>query len=317
MRANKTVASNETLLKAFVDRSLGAEKIRHPFRCTGRLFNVLSFGRFGFPSGGGWKKLDAKDSGTSTRLLMDVLWRSYWSSLPAIGTLYANGLELPEDSNEEELIEPPRHESAPLKYTQPLRLLPPPSGPEFIPELEAEIIPQEPLPEVDEAELAMQAEAVANEALAMFQGDHPRWAESVALLNDIEATLIAVAHHHPDKETLYERLAFVRDCHRHLDEFAEDFEHLMNTPQNPDDVWGVPWLARASQDLFDQQMMPTPENLNRASLPHYLVERWKMTISSSVTSTTVTTDDDTSSAEHLNTSVVPFRGPASDTESGF
>ena len=314
--------SDVVRLRAFVDRSLDAEKQRHPLRCTGRLLNVLSFGRFGIPAGGGYKKMEAKDSGTDSKALMSLLWGTYWTALPDIASLYENGIELPEEQDEDDDFPPtPQLECVAPEYRPPVLMLPAPSGPEFIPETDDDVIPPEPLPVIDEKALSRQAEEAANQALLMFQGDHPRWSEPVALLNDIEATLIAVSPHHPDKASLYERLAFVRDCRHHLDSFTEDFDCLMNTVQSPDDAWDAPWLAQGSQDLFQQQLMPTPENLYRASLPHYLVEKWKIATDGEADKGTCIAVE-TNTTEHLSAALIdnpvkPFRGSATDTESGF
>ena len=317
MRTEKTTSSKNEQLRAFVDRTIESEKIRHPLRCTLRWLNILTR-RIGIPAGGGWKKLDAYDSGTDTKLLMDVLWRSYWPALPDIASLHENGLESFDQLEEENhYIESPQLESGPPEYTQPVLMLPPPSGPEFIPEVEAEIVPPEPLPTVDMEESAREAEEAANQALSIFQGDHPRWEEPSLILKDLEATLVAVSPYHPDKESLYERLTFVRECHYYLDEFKEDFEHLMNSSQNPDDIWGVPWLARGAQDLFEQQLMPTPGNLYRASLPHYLVERWNTAVTGDGAPKGGDHGYSPDSPEANDIPSKPFRGPATETDSGF
>ena len=312
LKNKKTDSSDSTRLEVFINRILEAEKRRHPLRCTGRLLHVLSGKRFGIPSGGGYVRLDAKDSGTDTKLIMNALWRHFWSALPDITSLYENGLEVPDEPISEALDEHHGAETFLPVYTQPILMLPPPSAPEYIPEVEAEIVEIEPVSEFNAEEQAMQAVTDADSALEYFRGDHPRWAEPVSLLNAIEATLQSASVCHPDKDSLYERLAFVRNCYRYLEYFEEDFRQLLNSQNNPDDIWGVPWLARGAQDLFNQQIMPTPEELCRASLPHYLVEKWQCT----------TTEDDKPNTETDNYPSVKnsnetFRQPAPEQDTGF
>ena len=321
IRNEKTDMSDTARIRAFIDRALEAEKIRHPLRSTGRLLNVVSFGRFGIPSGGGWKRLDAKDSGTDTKLLMDVLWRTFWTALPDIA-VYENGLELPDELEEEdEYIEPPQLESGVPEYVPHILMLPPPSGPEFIPTVDAEIVQPEPLREIDEAELAWEAETAADNALSFFKGDHPRWEDPHELIEDIESILVSIVPHHPDTESLFERIAFVRSCYGHLNEFYAVFNSLMNGTNTPDSSWNAPWLACASQDLQSQGLMPTPDNLCRASIPHFLTLRWVSAIEKMDSSEAATDGDRVESAELSppvaeNNSTKPFR-PALDTESGF